>query len=1008
LFNKGQIMKASKVKTLKSGAAPLVMGLAMISVQAQAQESIVPANPVASSAAQEAPTIVVTGSLIKNPNLKSDAPITTVTAADLKTSGATNVEDLLNQMPQVFAGQTSSISNGSDGTASLNLRGLGAKRTLVLINGRRMQAGDPTTSYADLNFIPSALIKSIDLLTGGASTTYGADAVSGVVNFVIDKKIEGFHLTVNDGLYQHNNSSSYIQGLLNARTNAGYSGYSYPTGSSWDGNGIDITASYGHKFADGNGHIEAYVSFKHQNSVTQAARDYSACSLASNGKSCSGSATANPANGYFYAEGNTKSSTVGAFGNGGLSVGSPNRYNYAPTNYYMRNDKRWNAGMFADLDVSKSFHPYAEFMFMADSTNAQIAPSGDFGNTLTINCNNPYLTASQVSAICNSTNMVNGYTATGYPVTVGASSALQNLITTPANGNTAYLQLLWRNTIGAPRSDSLRHQGYRGVIGADGEISEAWNYSAYFEYARTAYEETYYNDVSISRLTDALNAVTNSSGNVVCASGNAGCSPLNLFSGTPSAASLAYITGNGTKTGYTGQINLSGQLSGDLTNYGIKTPWSTTGLNLAIGGDFRRESTALHPDSEFTSGDLAGQGGATLPLSGSYEVFEGVIEAKLPIIENKLNFGTGYRFSHYSLSTGRTFNTNTYKFELDYTPVHDVRLRTSFNHAVRAPTLSELFSVQHVSLDGSTDPCTSSPVSQSCVNQGVSSAVAANPAGQYNGLQGGNTNLKPEQANTLTAGVVITPSALPGFNLSVDYYKIKIKDAIQQYGADAILNACNADASSSFCSLINRAPNGSLWMSTSGYVVDIYHNVGYVQTQGFDINASYAHSLGHLGRLTARLAGTVLTQMSTNNGVSQTYDCAGYYGTTCGTPSPIWRHRATLTWDTNTKAKISTTLTWRYYGPVDQDATQTNNQTLAGTTYDWDRHIGAYSYFDLAISGQITQRAKLMVGANNLFDIAPPLVGTSACYSTYCNGNTYPGVYDALGRYIHATFSLDF
>jgi outer membrane receptor protein involved in Fe transport len=166
---------------------------------------------------------------------------------------------------------------------------------------------------------------------------------------------------------------------------------------------------------------------------------------------------------------------------------------------------------------------------------------------------------------------------------------------------------------------------------------------------------------------------------------------------------------------------------------------------VAIGADFRRESIALHPDSEFTTGDLAGQGGATLPISGNYKVVEGVIEAKLPIIENVLNFGTGYRFSHYALSSGRSFNTNTYKFELDYSPICDLRLRGSFNRAVRAPTLVELFQAQNVVLDGSSDPCTEAS-SQACINQGVSGTVPANPAGQYNGLTGGNPDLKPETA----------------------------------------------------------------------------------------------------------------------------------------------------------------------------------------------------------------------------------------------------------------------
>jgi iron complex outermembrane receptor protein len=995
--------------TLRISAAPLVLGLAMVAGSAHAQQAPSITNGNAGSAlASEAPaadTIVVTGSRIANPNLKALAPITTLNATDIKASGVSSAEELINQLPQVFAGQGSTVSNGATGTATVDLRGLGATRTLVLVNGRRLMPGDPGSSASDLNFIPTSLVKRVDVLTGGASATYGADAVAGVVNFVLDKDFTGFRFDIEDGLYNHYNGNREVQNLLNKRINAGLSGYNYPQGNTWDGNGYNGTLAYGAKFADGRGHVMAYVGHRHQNAVAQSQRDYSSCSINKAGTACGGSATANGANGLYYPAGSS-SSTIGAFGNGTLTEGSSNLFNYAPTNYYQRNDNRWNAGLFGDVEVSSALHPYFEFMFMSDRTVAQIAPSGDFGNTLTINCDNPYLSSAQKSTICNSSNMVTGYTATGYPITALGD---QSLISSAAgNANTAYLQLLWRNVYGQPRKSDLRHQSYRSVMGTRGDLGHGWAYDAYLQYGRTAYKQTYTGEVSVSRMANALNAVTNSSGNVVCASGSAdGCSPINLFTGTPSAASLAYISATGVMTGYTSELVASAQLTGDLTQYGVKTPWADTGANIAIGTEFRREGLALHPDNAFITGDLAGQGGATLPIEGNYKVIEGIIEAQVPIIENKMNFNTGYRFSHYQLSTGRTYDTHTYKFGLDYTPVPDLRLRAGFNRSVRAPNLQELFATQHVALDGSTDPCADqSSISTSCALQGVTGSVASNPAGQYNGLVGGNPNLNPEVAYTKTLGVVLTPHQLRGFTISADYFNIRIDDAIQSYGADAILSACYNSASSSACSLINRASNGSLWMSSNGYVVDIPHNIGWIKDAGFDLNASYTHDLGRLGRLTASMNGTVLAQYAVNNGLTQAYDCAGYYGTTCGVPAPTWRHRARFALDT--KRNLVVSLVWRYIGPVAVDYSNPSSTLHASSYSAYAAHIKPYSYFDLSVNGSVGSHVQWRAGVKNLLDKDPPLVGTGSCSSTYCNGNTYGGVYDSMGRYVFTGMTFSF
>ncbi|WP_341711087.1 TonB-dependent receptor plug domain-containing protein, partial [Erythrobacter sp.] len=255
----------------KASAAPAVLGLALLAQPAMAQD--------ADEGADEAPaaSIVVTGSRIKQPNLESASPITVVSAAEIAQTGTTRVEDLVNSLPQVFAGQGSNVSNGATGTATLNLRGLGSERTLVLLNGRRLVPGDPTTSAPDINVIPAALIKRVDVLTGGASSVYGADAVSGVVNFVLDTEFEGFKLDTQYSVYSHKNrANSDVTGALDAR------GFPYPSGTTTDGGTFDATLAFGTSFDDGRGRAMGYVGYRKIKAVNQARRDYSACALSAN------------------------------------------------------------------------------------------------------------------------------------------------------------------------------------------------------------------------------------------------------------------------------------------------------------------------------------------------------------------------------------------------------------------------------------------------------------------------------------------------------------------------------------------------------------------------------------------------------------------------------------------------------------------------------------------------------------------------------------------------------
>ncbi|MCF2516006.1 TonB-dependent receptor plug domain-containing protein, partial [Sphingomonas sp. G124] len=379
--------------------------------------------------------IVVTGTRIPSANLESAAPVTVVSSQDFKLQGTSRVEDLLNSLPSVGASQASGVSNGASGTAEVDLRYLGSKRTLTLINGRRMVPGDPnsTTQAADLNFIPSSLIKRAEVLTGGASSVYGADAVAGVVNFIMDDDFTGIRFDGQYSFYQHNNNNlSLHANCFNRQANAGCAaagdeqtmnsilrgrGYTAPQGSVADGGAFDGTLSIGVKFDDDRGHAVAYFGYRNVNPVLQGRRNYSACVIQESARSangffptvfgprnvrCGGSATNNPGNALIFVSTSTVNeagdpitivtSTAGALGPGTIGgAGSTGTYNFAPLNYFQRPDERYTGGVFADYEISPAIKPYLEFMFMDDHTLAQIAPSGDFGNTFTINCDNPLL-----------------------------------------------------------------------------------------------------------------------------------------------------------------------------------------------------------------------------------------------------------------------------------------------------------------------------------------------------------------------------------------------------------------------------------------------------------------------------------------------------------------------------------------------------------------------------------------------------------------------------------------
>jgi len=949
--------------------------------------------------------VVVTGSRIPQPNLTSISPVTSVSAQAFKLEGTTRVEDLINQLPQVVADQGGAISNGSSGTATVDLRGLGASRTLVLIDGRRLVPGDPFTPFADLNFIPAALIDRVEVDTAGASAVYGSDAVAGVVNFIMKRDFEGVRLDVNDGIYQNNNGNSAAQAANTAK------GFTAPTGSTFGGNTVDVTAIFGSNTPDGKGNVEGYVGYRHIDPVLQGSRDYSNCAEALNAKgtgfTCGGSST-NPLGRFIVFDQNFN--TTGDYsldttkpGNFTNYTGAgAQTYNYAPANYYQRPDERYSGGFFAKYDITPHIEAYSEFMFMDDYSVAQVAPGGVFGNLVTIPCNDPLLSADEVNKICT----MSGFGGVGQP---------------GANPN---VEVLRRNVEGGDRQTTLRHTDYRAVIGMKGDLDANWHFDAYGQYAASVYSQTNLNYFSNARIPNAFDVVP-VGGVATCQSVVTGadptCVPYNIFTPTGvTPAALNYLGTPGNIAGQTTEQVVSGSINGDLTSYGMKTPWAHEGVGVAIGAEYRRETLEYSPDKAIETGDLAGGVGAQPPLAGAFQVKEVFAETRIPIIQDMpfikdLSFEGGYRYSDYSSAGG----TNTYKLAGDWAISDSIRIRGGFNRAVRAPNVDELFAPQSVGNIGTVDPC-AGPVATlkysaaQCAFSGVTAnkygSILPNPANQYNGLVGGNLNLKPETANTYSLGVVVTPRHfVPGLTLSADYFNIKVTNVITTIPQDTTLTQCIATGSPTLCPLVHRSPgNESLWLLPNGFVDDRTQNLGFLKTSGIDFAADYRTNfhdmgMGDWGGIGLSFIGTYTHNNDTEVLPGVLLQCIGKFGTQCGNPQPRFKSSTRLTY-TPPISGLTLSVNWRYFGPVSVDSVP---NTPAGANCA-DCRVEAYNWFDLAATWRFRDKYTFRAGVNNVFDRDPPILGSAQIPVGFGNGNTYPQVYDSLGRYMFVGLTADF
>ncbi|SFN71271.1 TonB-dependent receptor [Sphingomonas sp. OK281] len=934
-------------------ASTLLLGIAT-PVWAQSADQASPAAtvdtaPTPAVAPENDDTIVVTGSRLGGDSLKAASPISVVSAKEIALSGQINVENILKDMPQLIPSSTAASNNPGGGVATADLRGLGSTRTLVLVNNRRYVAYD-ANQVVDLNTIPSALIERVDIVTGGRSAVYGSDAISGVVNFVMKKDFSG------------------VQANANYRIN-----------EAGDGGNFNGNLLLGGNFEDGRGNATIYFDYTKRNGILQSARDYSKQALVDDGAGNLIAGGSGSIEGTRFVIGGIgrKFETDGSYTPYNSATDA---YNYAPSNYLQVPQQRFLMSAQTHYEVSKALNVYAEGQFINNRVKNALAPT-PFTGSVAIDTDSSFLSSS--------------------------SQALLKGLDTDGDGyvtSTIYRRL---TEVGA-RVSSLDNTAYRAVLGANGDIGGGWNYDAYYSYSRTKSTETQSGNVSRSRVLQALRTTYDSSGNLVCSDTSNGCVPLNIFgTGNISAAAAAFITIPAQNTSTISEQVASASISNrNLFDLGAGP------VGIVFGTEYRREHGSYNPDFALSSGDVVGFN-AGEGLSGGYDVKEAYTEVAVPLLADiplikKLEVNGAYRYSYYSTAAK---SVNTYSGGVVWSLIDDISLRGQYSRAVRAPTVSDLYSGSSQDFPAATDPCTTAValtntnLNASCLSNGVPASLIGTAydggSTQIQTVGGGNSALREETSDTYTLGLVLQPRFLPGFSFTADYYKIKIANYISEVGTTNLIAACYGTSDNNYtpydtryCASLPRDANSY----TITDAVNTLANTGDVTTRGVDFEARYGMPLnfGAFGSTTSKLdfrvTGTRLIAFVQNPLVAipdLTISCAGKFGVTCGNPRSKWRVSARTTYSTG---PVTVSVLYRYLSAVDDDS----------GSYSVN-HIKAYNYFDLTAAFDIKPGFTWSIGVNNVFNKRPPILGDNQEQA-----NTYPSTYDPYGRAFFVSTNVKF
>ncbi len=1010
-------VKKARLSNLKSTAAPLVIGLAMIS------------NPVFAQDAEDEATadqaeIVVTGSLISNPNLEASAPVNVVSEKEMELQQANVAEELLRELPGAVPSIGSAVNNGNGGASFVNLRNLGSNRNLVLIDGVRLVPAELNGRF-DLNNIPLALIQRVDVLTGGATTTYGADAVAGVVNFITKSDFAGLDATVSEQITE--------QG---------------------DGNVFRADLTLGANFDDGRGNAVLSIGYQEADAVYQGARPYSLFGIASATGAGGGSGTAVPSrfSGVNPTAGDHIVTGCGEAGqptcvttlqgtrqvNGAGVAFNPTAaftaFNFNPYNVYQTPFERYNIYGAARYEVSDAVEVYTRGVFSKNTVETIIAPSGSFALEVQLPLNNPFLTPELRNGFCQfDTNSGPGYTAR-FSAAECAAAATATGPTDP-NYREVTTVLSRRAVEVGPRISSYKTNFFDYRLGLRGALTPTIDWDLFGSYGESENLQVIQGYTLNSRVRQSVLEGT-----------------IDWFgpAGSIDDAGVDFLNENSTVATNVSMAQVRGVINGD---FGLTAPWASDAISFAVGGEYRNYHASQASDSLAQSGDLGGSGGAAPNIDGGYKVYEAFGEVILPLVQDKaffhdLTLEASIRYSNYTVDAPGSpkFDTTTWKVGGSWSPIEQLKIRGNYARAVRAPNISELFSPVNTNLTNLLDdPCAnlddngvpipgravpSGELRAICLAQGASAGVIGSisqpTAGQANFTGGGNINLAPEKSTSWSVGAVIQP--VRGLSLSVDYWNIKVTGAISSPTPDDAITACFGEnpqspaagaSTTNACTIIRRnALTGSLsgdYATTGGLFLSL-SNLGMLKTSGVDFSAGYNTDLGFAGldlNFVLTWVNESMFNANTSSPTSVNRDCVGFYSANCMPPQPKWQwsSRATLNFD-----GIDVSLLWRHLdklryepglGTLFSGNLPASAGPVAGQQVNFNR-IKAYDYFDLTTRFAVSENLTLTFAVQNLLDKAPPIVGGEAGNTTFNSGNTFPSTYDALGRRFVATGRIRF
>lgn len=988
--------------------------LSGIALAANAQEN---SDGASADEVSRQATVMVTGTRIQAPGIVSSSPITTLGQEEFGLTQTVEVERLFRDLPVALPGDNQNVNNGTSGATSVNLRGLGDQRTLVMVDGKRMVPFD-VKGEVDVSAIPVSMLERIDVITGGASAVYGSDAMAGAVNFVLRDDFEGVEL------------------------NAKYRFSEQGEGELWgDSEVYSLSALIGSNLDNGRGNVAVAMDYTDRKGVLLGDRDYSRFGISTERGPSEGGVPASPDANCDAPEATLASTDVGSttamptaldlpngtiqFLNDGTTGPRCSLFNFSPFNYLQTPQERFVGMATGRYEINKHVEAYGRANFAAINVRQQVAPSGVFGNQFEIPLMNPFLSDSARQDIIDNVNGSLDLEGEFGLADAGVNDLndngifdLADSITTPVRRRTLEL---------GTRSTNYDSNNFQFVTGLRGALWNDWEYDVYYAHAEAERTDVNAGYTNVSAFANALNTVdADQCISPGASTAIAGCVPIDLFSTgfgsiTPEMAAANSATAI-LKSEYEQNV-FSAVAFGPIE--ALKLPTASNPVTVSIGTEYREEVGSTTPDEclkEDPTSCLGGAGGNTLPIVSDFDVYEVFGEAFVPLLQDKpyardLQLELGFRAADYS-SVGEN---ETWKVGLNWEVVDGLRFRIMQQQAIRAPNISELGSPVVTGLeDADFDPCSNgnpafldddgnpdatliastlasdAVLQANCVATGVLQSriglVNDIVSGQINTFEGTDLAALPdaETAETLTIGgtwQAPTFANMTNALITLDYYDIEITDVIGEFTPQEVLNNCYVLDQAGECAKINRI-GGTL--STAGAGVNLFTtNLDFQRAEGIDFSVDTDWDLEALGELSIGVFATLqLTNESQSDGSTPVTDCLGVFGNDCQ-PTPELRFNQRTTWR---KGPYTASLLWRYFGEVDVQDSQRD------ATFDGYEAIDAQHRFDLSGSWDLNDNVTVSANIRNVLDEDPPIVGNQAGATDRNFGNTFPSAYETLGR----------